>query len=144
MYHQHLRFGYHPALLTLVLLAGAAGACVPIPHTERVSPELTGVLRSADGTGISGVVLATSCAAPNNRTTTDSLGRFALPGVTQHYSWLLILGDKVSSYSVCALDGRAGTVIYRWVSMAEPPARQALECIETLLPVPMTTCRERS
>jgi hypothetical protein len=38
---------------------GAAG-CLPFPHMERVSPELTGTYRHLDGTPVVGLPLAVS------------------------------------------------------------------------------------
>lgn len=132
-----------PAILaTCAILAGVVGACLPIPHTERVSPAFSGVIRRADGTGIAGVTIGNSCVGPGDRTTTDSLGRFALPEGKQHFTWLLVMGDKVVSYGLCAFEGDSGTRIYdHWSTTA--PRSQELECTALLRPLPMTTCRPR-
>lgn len=137
------RLGSPLAAVTITIISGAAGACLPIPHTERVSPALSGVLRNPDGTGAQAVTIATSCIDPRTRTTTDSSGHFTLPEVTRHASWLPLMGDRVFSYGICALEGDSGTVIYHWESLAAPPRSEAVECISTLRPVPMTTCRRR-
>ena len=118
-------------LIALTMAVGTVQACLPIPHTERLTPALAGTLRTSDGTPAQGVSLILAvggtCATPEARTSTDSLGRFAFPEVRQHYSWLF-MGDAWWSYRLCAFDGDSATTIYHWSEMHVPPRTQALTC----------------
>jgi hypothetical protein len=78
---------------------GATG-CVPFPvkHTEMVSPDVTGIVRDADGTPMSGIPVAVTgshndiaCTAPSAHGMTDSAGRFHLAVAYKrtHILWLM-------------------------------------------------------
>jgi len=137
------------ALILSIVAACGLEACLPIPYTEQLAPALTGTLRAADGAPMQGVAVAVSfdgrdsqCVAAKGRALTDSLGRFALPGIQQHHSWLLLMGDRVWSYHLCALEGDSGTVVYSWSSMHVPPTAQSLTCTVTRQQLAYTVCSE--
>lgn len=123
-------------------------ACLPIPNTERITPEISGTIRNADGSVIPGLPLGVEqrswgdgrCLNPSLRATTDSSGRFHFPESTRHHGWILLLGDVVHSYVVCAMQGDSGVAIYQWGNMGNTPRRQPLDCVMSLKPVPHTTC----
>jgi hypothetical protein len=77
-----------------------ATACVPFPvkHAEMVTPEVTGILRDANGTPASGILVAVTgshndiaCTAPSAHGLTDSAGRFHLAVTYKrtHILWLM-------------------------------------------------------
>ena len=142
-------YGHAVALALFTVAASGFEACLPIPYTEQLAPALSGTLQTADGAPIRGVPVVMSvggydgqCKAPEGRAITDSLGRFALAGIQRRHSWILLMGDRVWSYHLCALKGDSGTVIYSWSSMHALPAAQSLTCTVTRQQLAHTVCSE--
>ena len=150
MPHRSHRPAFWGIMIAVVIVSWGLAACLPIPYSERLSPALSGTIRNADGSAVEGVTIAvssawepTSCMKVGARTTTDSSGHFALPEVRQHNSWIVLLGDQVSWYHVCALEGDSAAVIFTWSDLGHPPKTVSLQCTAALRPVPNTVCRER-
>lgn len=120
----------------------AVAACLPIPHTERLSPKLLGTFRHTNGAPIAGVQLAVSaeyddtlCSLASVRTTTDSSGGFELPETHERVPFMMAYVDEMHSYRICAsFDGDSG-IVYFWHGLNQSPPRAAtIEC--TKLPWP--------
>jgi len=126
--------------------ACGVGGCLPIPYTQRLAPQISGMLRNEGGAPIAGVRLAvsthpadSSCDSAASYAITDSAGAFSFPELTQHHSWISLM-EGVSGYRVCALDTGSRAEIYLWKSLVAPPRTSELRCTSSATPVPHTTC----
>ena len=142
---------YHrPPMMAVCLSLGilvAVWACLPIPHTERLSPRLIGRYQRGDGTPLAGVQLAVAtdgdslCSSASARTTTDSSGTFELPATHAHRTFVMLLGDWVHGYWVCASHGAGWQRIYVWWELNRlPPPTDSLLCTELVRPRDHTFC----
>jgi hypothetical protein len=131
-----------PAALLLVLaiatLLGTA-ACVPIPHTVRLTPELQGQYHGVDGGPVAGAMVAVStrgsdrtCAHPARVATTGADGRYTLASVTRRETvYILLPVDELFCYTVCS--GRGGapfTAGTEHCSLHRVAREKALDCTE--------------
>ena len=90
-------------LIASTLLLG----CVPLPHHERESPDIFGMVKRA-GQPVAGleVLLATGavpsagCTNPSATATTDANGQFRLAAV-ESFHFFLIAGDKAYGWRLC-------------------------------------------
>lgn len=113
----------------------AVSACLPIPHSERISPHLLGSYRTATGLPVAGVELAVSrdasCHDLSSRVVTDSVGNFELTEARVHQSVVMLMGDWFTAYYVCAHDDSLWAPIYSWRAMGKPPRRVTLTCVQS-------------
>ena len=120
-----------------VLLCGvlvAATACLPFPHTERLSPRLIGKYQRSDGVPLAGVEVAL-CGNDSVRAVTDSTGAFELPATYKRRAFVVVLGDQVFGYQLCAHDGRAWRSLYEWSEInRQPPPTVSVLCTQLSRP----------
>jgi hypothetical protein len=94
------------ALLT-ALLGTLATACLPAPRWETETPLFTGIVVRGDSPVAGATVLLNTefhdsgCANPLERATTDDVGRFELPAVTQFRAIGWLIGDPLFDWSIC-------------------------------------------
>jgi len=131
-----------PAALIVVLLGPLTAACpLPIARTETLSAAVTGLLVGSDGTPRPGVEIAVStawddslCAAGVVRATTDSAGRFRLPGTQKRYrvTWLVPLFDRASpGYNLCVSVADTMQIAYHGRgSLDDTAAQDLITCLE--------------
>jgi hypothetical protein len=97
--------------IRMVLIAACAScaACVPFPHYEQLSPDISGSVTRHNKPLPGVIVLLTggmhsdSCPGAAETVVTDSIGNFHFPSRTQ-FRWLyrpLVMPIAVSSYTVC-------------------------------------------
>jgi len=125
----------------------ALAACLPIPHTERLSPRLTGRYQRGDGTPLAGVEVAVAsdgdslCSSASAHTSTDSAGAFELPATHARRIFVMLLGDHVRGYWLCASRGPQWQRIYVWWALNKlPPPTDSVLCTELVRPGDHTFC----
>jgi hypothetical protein len=104
--------GRQPAVLPILAAAMlfGAGACLPIPRTVTLSPEIEGSYLREDHTPIAGarVLLSTvprdsTCANPVSSAVTDAQGRFQMAATSRREPVILLIPglDRVFCYQLC-------------------------------------------
>jgi hypothetical protein len=130
--------------LCLVLAAAAMllAACVPVPRTVTVSPNIVGTLQSGDGTPIIGEHLILSlehddstCSSRASRTTTDSRGWFNFSEVQERQSFTPIMFEQLFCSNLCADSGLDGPyLIDRLCYLHRVPETAIISCIVSEIP----------
>jgi len=138
--------------LALIVSTVLACGCVPIPHTEEVTPKIEGVLSSEVGPVSGAEVRLTQilsdvvCAKAEHITYTDAAGKFEFQPISTFHFVYPLYGDPLYRWNVCMTTKGltyAGTVGATLGSL--PPALIKLDCIvkaSTTPVTPQTTGRE--
>jgi hypothetical protein len=97
------------SVIILFLGATALAACLPLPHRERVAPEVAGLLHD-DKQPAAGLTVhyahrkmwggGTECTESDVVATTGSDGRFVF-GEGKEFRFFVVMGDPVFAYEVC-------------------------------------------
>lgn len=126
----------------VALIAAAACVPLPIPHSERETPAISGAVVREDGTVATGRVIGVrevrfnrSCRAPRARATTDSLGRFLLPAASGHESifWLTLMESfDLMPFGACEIaSGTSGdSVVAETAHIMGTSMGTTLACLE--------------
>src|SRR5262245_39788094 len=104
------------SVAVLVLAAAALAACFPLPHLERVAPQVTGLLREGEqpaaGLQVHYAHRMTSgsgsdCSQSDVVATTGADGRFVF-SEGKEFRFFVVMGDPTFAYEVCVerSDGR--------------------------------------
>lgn len=111
--------------LALCALTG----CLPIPHTEQMSPAVDGMLTRSGipqvGTQLRLSVRLTPnhvCPDPDLETTTDAAGHFHFRPVRQFFLYAELLGDPIWSYKLCVLEEGQWRELHRDSGIPRPPS----------------------
>jgi len=113
------------------LAAWLAMGCVPMPHDQQRTPEVSGVLMR-DGREAAGVLLhlqanpgaeVTGCPHPAQVAVSGADGRFVLPATSERL-WVMAMGDRRDTWRVCA----DGAQVWQDEDWWGGPPRQSLHC----------------
>lgn len=92
----------------IIFLSLSLNACIPFPHSARLSPPVEGVFIDS-GKGISGMKVRIVSPKNGNRcdgeyveTLTDEDGKFKLEAITYIQPFIVIMGHSVFEWNVCA------------------------------------------
>jgi hypothetical protein len=135
---------YLGGVLALVCSFGTVGCLpLPIPHMQLVTPRVSGRVYTSVGQPSSALHLAltahekdTTCTRPSVRTTTDSLGAFAVPFIEERKTiyWLTLIENPggAKAYWLCA-NAEAGSDVPSYQTRTQISGNldgDTLECLD--------------
>jgi hypothetical protein len=130
-------------LLAFAAIGAVALACLPIPHSQRESPEIDGVIRR-EGAPMPGVHIRIAvnrhdphgCANARQEVVSDAQGRFRFRS-TSYFSPAFIFGDRRDDWTVCFAFPGALRAAWAGSGWWGGPPRVHLDCNVTSDPNPL-------